>query len=62
MACSTIVDQLYGANGLGIDLAYSGNVTEPSVQEQIPVPEPGVLGLLAIGLVGLRVYRRRPKA
>ncbi|NKB56854.1 MAG: hypothetical protein GKS00_11010 [Alphaproteobacteria bacterium] len=50
-ACTSIVDALYGVNGVGIDLAYSGT--------RVSVVEPGVFGLLAVGLVGLGVTRRR---
>lgn len=50
-ACSSIVDALYGVNGVGLDLAYSGT--------RVSVSEPGALGLLAIGLAGVGAARRR---
>ena len=50
--CSDIVSALYGVNGVGIDLAYTGSF--------IGVSEPGALGVLALGLAGLALMRRRP--
>jgi hypothetical protein len=50
-ACHSIVDALYGARGVGLDLAYSGT--------GVSVSEPGIIGLLAVGLVGIGLNRRR---
>ncbi len=47
--CSNIIDDIYGTAGLGIDIAYSGS----------RVPEPGVVALFGIGLLGLGLARRR---
>ncbi|MDD9905701.1 MAG: PEP-CTERM sorting domain-containing protein [Rhodospirillaceae bacterium] len=48
--CTNIYSAFYHANeGLGIDIAYSGNT----------VAEPGALALLGLGLIGLGVARRR---
>ena len=50
-SCNTFIDALYGVNGVGIDLLYTGSFS--------PVAEPGASGLLAIGVAGLAVTRRR---
>ncbi len=50
-ACQSFVDALYGVEGIGLDLAYSGT--------RVSVPEPGTLGLLALGLLGIGLSRRR---
>lgn len=48
-SCTDILDRFYAANGLGIDIAFSG----------LQVSEPGILGLFGIGLLGLGFARRR---
>lgn len=50
-ACGAIVSALYGANGVGVDLLYTGSA--------IGVTEPGAFGFLAIGFAGLVATRRR---
>ena len=41
-----------------VDYAYAGK-REPITAGQMPVPEPGALGLLALGATGLSSWRRR---
>ena len=49
-ACNAIVGALYGVNGVGIDLAYTGSAVD--------VVEPTVAGLFVIGIAGLAAARR----
>lgn len=50
-ACDAIVSALYGENGVGIDLIYTGSA--------LTVSEPGLFGVLALGMIGIAASRRR---
>ena len=50
-ACDAIIGALYGVNGVGIDLLYTGSVVD--------VAESGAFGLLAVGVAGFAASRRR---
>lgn len=50
-ACEAIISALYGVNGVGIDIAYTGSA--------VSIDEPGALALIAIGGIGMLTVRRR---
>ena len=51
LPCNALIDAMYGVNGGGINLLYTGSFSG--------VAEPGAFGLLAIGIAGLAVTRQR---